>query len=166
MQKTTYIIFISLLLVFACKKQKQYPEDPKKTSQTPHDRLSGNWQLVDYTLNGTSVVDELNLLSKNKFNIKETELGFNKGVYGGMQFTLDGANFRYQPSTQEPTFIDDSFILLKFYSDTLFNNWFITPFKNQKVTSVNWIVTELYRNDLHLVLKTDTGEYKIFWKKK
>lgn len=164
-KKALYILLI-LLLIFSCKKdQYRYPEDGGKSTLTPNDRLGGGWwKLDDYTFNGNSIVAKLNSPTNNKYNIKSIQFS-----YGYLQdsknwhLLLTGGTYLYQDDNK--AFSDFHYLVFGSCSDTIFNKWLISPFHFLQNTATSWSVTELYNKDLHLILSTDSGEYKIFWKK-
>jgi hypothetical protein len=71
-----FILIFGIAIAFACKKQHRYPEDPKSTFDSPKTRLSGNWKLDDFTLNGTSIVNDLNNIANAPINIRDVTLNY------------------------------------------------------------------------------------------
>lgn len=160
-----FILIFGIAIAFACKKQHRYPEDPKSTFDPPKTRLSGNWKLDDFTLNGTSIVNDLNNIPNAPINIRDVTLNyfFNSDDKNDKHWAFRVYNF----STRNN--FDDVSITIGPYNSTqnqIIDKWFITPFKFTGTPAVaNWVVTKLYKSDLHLVLQTDTGEFKMFFKK-
>lgn len=146
-----YIIIFVFTLIGTTNCKKKYPEDPKKTTKAPENRLTGAWNIVDYTLNGSSILDTLSSICKFRITLYDfdylegdLQISGNFGIYNGYN-----------------SFSDNNFIRLDPWDSELFNKVYITPFKYVKGSSAKWSVTKLYENDLHLKMITDTGEYKI-----
>ncbi len=153
-------LLFSMPLVFSyCKRQHKYPEDPRTTTKTPKKRLTGDWKITDYTLNGISILDTLNKISKS--NIKECEMTYVEGPGRGQwSFQWDGY---FQTYTSLNAFDNFLYIQLNPFRDTVFNKLFITPLKYIPNSSARWTVTKLYGNELRLTLQQDAYEYKIFF---
>ena len=163
--KKIYIILFTLILVAGCKKQHRYEDDPKSTFDTPNERLSGIWQLNEYTLNGASIISNLNNISGAQSDIRDVNLSYSyieenkKDKYYAFKIysytarnNFDGISIEIGPDNSSAFPIIDK--------------WFITPFKFTGTPAVShWIVTKLYDKDLHLKLQTDTGEFKMFFNK-
>ncbi|MBL7912400.1 MAG: hypothetical protein JNJ41_15170 [Bacteroidia bacterium] len=149
--KFFYIFLTIIMLCFsACKKAHKYSEDPKKTRDSPKQRLLGIWNIYEYTLNGNSILNPAN--------------------FGGNDVT---SYFRLQYRNDyteliEP-FEDEAYLTFGPFSNSANCGYimcFITPLKCTNTSQkTNWCITKLYDNDLNLTLKTDTGEFKIFFKK-
>lgn len=149
-----FFIVILFLLLFSCKKQHRYPEDPKGTNQTPKSRLIGVWQIYEYTLNGNSILDPANF-------------GYDITNYM-IKSSYDGTTKKYSYTLINP-FENESYLTFGPFSNTANCSYiksFITPLKciNTSKTT-DWCITKLYKDDLHLILQTDTGEFKLFFKK-
>ncbi len=171
--KKTYTLFLIVftLAFSSCKKkQYRYPEDPKVTRIKPNDRLFGYWQLSDYTLNGTSIIDALNTKINNEIDVRK--------IYFQYKFIDDNGHKYYGLGFLSPRFdLKNPFISERYIEFDIGENYspnmkdslkivlFITPFKYSTTRTANWYVTKLYDKDLRLTLQTDTGEYKLFFNK-
>ena len=152
--KKIYIILFTLILVAGCKKQHRYPDDPKSTFDKPKTRLIGAWQLNDYIFNGNSILNTYNFgYDITSFMIKDD---------------YDGTSKKYTYSLINP-FENDEYISFGPFSNSAncsYIKTFLTPLKCSGGGQItNWTITKLYDKDLHLKLQTDTGEFKMFFKK-
>ncbi|MBK9286053.1 MAG: hypothetical protein IPM51_17290 [Sphingobacteriaceae bacterium] len=158
------LIVLILFLGSSCKKQTKYEEDPKKSRTSPKLRLKGTWGLEDYTFNCNSIIPHLNLLS-TKYNINETTLQFSES-YNNRWSTSISSNNKSLYSYHD-IFSDDYTFFIQYSgtNDSICCKWFITPFRYVRYVDSYWRITKLYDKDLNIVLDTDTGQFKIFFKK-
>jgi hypothetical protein len=153
--KNLFLIIVLLLAILSCKKHKRYPENPKTLfAGSPKSRLVGVWQINEYTLNGNSILDQAN---------------FGADITNYMIISsYDGTTKKYSYSLIN-SFDDESHLTFGPFSNTAncsYIKCFITPLKCTNTSkTTDWTITKLYGNDLHLILQTDTGEFKIFYKK-
>jgi hypothetical protein len=152
-----------------CKKEHRYPDDPKKSKKTPQERLTGSWQISEYTLNGTSIIDTLNKL--HEYDIREE-------IY--MQYAYNKEDMRWEFSIGTPfvnvngyayqsnnAFDDYQHLQLgAFYAqpgtpEHLFNLTFVTPFRLERNAIARWDVEKLYGDEFWIKLPTDTGLFKL-----
>lgn len=148
--KNLFLIIVLLLAILSCKKQHRYPEDPKRTFDSPKTRLVGIWNIYEYTLNGNSILDPANFG------------GADITTYFRIQYRKDYTEL-IQP------FDNESFLTFGPFQNVSNCNYikiFITPLKcTNTSTAADWTITKLYNGDLHLIHQTDTGEFKLFFKK-
>jgi hypothetical protein len=168
--KIVCLVLASALLTFAnCKKKKtqyQYPEDPKATTLTPKERLHGLWQVSDYTLNGNSIISKLDTFYNSQYRIEDVIFNYDQNSNSKkwiLTITSEVMSHTYENAFEEPDqiLIDNDNYCCKF----LLTKWFITPFKYVPNASTKWTITKLYNKELNLITKTDTGEFKMFFKK-
>lgn len=153
---------VTTIGLLSCKKELKYPEDSKKTSRSPEERLEGKWNIIEYTFNGNSIYNKLNGAARGNFNLNNVVLHFE---------TKKGDNYDQGVDEMLPIGNDNCFNIsetsFKFYAekgaDSLFGYWFVTPFRYSKTGRGNWTVTKLYGTDFKIILPTDSGEYKIHW---
>ncbi|MBI2721553.1 MAG: hypothetical protein HYX39_05210 [Bacteroidetes bacterium] len=158
-----YILLFLALTFSNCKKEKRFPEDPKKSRKTPQSRFSGKWIISAYTFNGNDIRFDLNKLS-NKYRIDDVYFTYEyNDFYRRWDFSLRTDNYGFFYSTEG--FKDNTYIYLSGSNDTIANKWFYTPFKYIKGSSVYWTITKLYDKDCNLILDTDSGQYKMFLNK-
>lgn len=160
-----YIILIIFLTLIGCKKEKRFPEDPKKSRMTPQNRFTGKWIISAYTFNGNDIRFNLNTLS-NKYKLESVYFTYQyNNDYKTWNFAIRTDNHGFYSSSD--TFRENTYIYLfpKEY-DTLTNKWFYTPFKYIPGSEAKWTITKLYDKDCNLILDTDSGQYKIFLKKR
>lgn len=165
----TVVLAFFLVSANCVKKRKpdqyRYPEDPGTTTLTPQERLTAVWSISDYQFNGNSIVSQLDTLNDGKARIREV------GVY--YDYSLDYKQWRFTVSNKYFQFDgDQAFNPNEPYDITFYGSanpylckWFITPFRyniNQANLRTRWSITKLYKNDLNLLLHTDSGDYKIF----
>jgi hypothetical protein len=160
------ILPLLILLVFSqCKKEYRYPEDPEKSKKTPQERLTGSWQIKEYTLNDGSVIDTLNKLYG--YDIREQ-------VYLQYAYNRDDGNWEFDLKSigkysynSKSAFEDYHYLQLgAFYAEPgtpehLFNLTFVTPFKLERTAISRWDVEKLYGEDFWIKLQTDTGLFQI-----
>jgi hypothetical protein len=161
----TIIVFIFCLLFISCKKK--YEEDPKKTTKSPEKRLVGSWKLTDYTFNGSSIVNQLNALDSS-YKIENVTFNFSKTKDEDKKWNLAITADSKELYMDYAALVNDKYILVTAYGiDAIITvKWFSTPFRyNKPLSDTYWIITKLYKNDLHLKLSTDSGDYKIFLNK-
>jgi hypothetical protein len=164
-----FVLLVILLLFFSyCKKKKiqhQYPEDPKSTTITPKLRLTGQWGIRQFTLNGSDIRSSLEAVYNNKYKISDVIFTYDKNPDTQQWFLIiDAANSK---ETKIDAFEEPDQLSIGPDNHTEYGlcKWFVTPFKFTKDKSVQWTITKLYDKDLNLILKTDTGEYKLFMQK-
>jgi len=141
------------------KKQIKYEEDPKQTNLSPALRLSGSWVLEDYTFNGNSIL-ELLRSKKNK------QLGNVIGLdyFEGSKDKVDPESKRFLPFLDTHVEISQEEFNVS-VTDSVSNYWFTQPFHYKPIKNTIWRVTKLYQNDFNIILTTDSGTYKMFFKK-
>lgn len=154
-KRSIYILIFVFFIGYACKKQHRYPEDPKASTQTPKQRLIGVWQISEYTLNGNSILNPINF---GGFDITTYQL---KWIYNSddKKYYTDLIN-----EFNDETYLN--FGPFQSSGDCSLVKCFITPLKcTNTLQTTNWEIKKLYGSDLHLTLQTDTGEFKLFFKK-
>ncbi len=163
----TALLFCLPFIFSHCKKQKQYVEDPKKTTKTPHERLLGGWELISYTLNDISIADTMSKIAGcNLLKSTETRLSYYDN-YDRIELVMLACTLE---CGDENSF-DNVYITLGSCSSAdikaqKFHKLFVTPFHyTPTITRAKWEITKLYEADLSLRLRTDTGEYKMMFKK-
>ncbi|MBK6832911.1 MAG: hypothetical protein IPG89_01015 [Bacteroidetes bacterium] len=165
------LLYISIIgvLFFGCKKEHRYEEDPKNSKATPQERLNGNWKITSYTFNGNSIYDQLNQKAiGSKFNLDNVLFGYLHKTKNS-EYYSDGDAFEVSPfpgSTQHRNFDDYTYLQIRNTGgqdalDSLYAYWFISPKKYHCGSVAYWKVTKLYENDFHIVLKTDSGNFKM-----
>jgi hypothetical protein len=166
----TLLLFSSCLIIFlACGKEKQhrYPEDPNDTKQSAIERLMANWQVKAYTLNGKDIIPDLEKIYNEKHKVTSVLFRFyqEEETSGPLTLHITGAGIgEILPSA----FTNPDKIRIwndTKYPDFTLTKWFLTPFKYKANAEATWTITKLYGADLNMVQQTDTGEYKVFFKK-
>ncbi|HRH09913.1 MAG TPA: hypothetical protein PLU73_00285 [Bacteroidia bacterium] len=128
--------------------------------------MIGNWKLTDYTFNGNSIITQLNSLSQN--NDKVDNVTFHFSQTRTKQWDFEIGTGRMIIFNENKALINDTYVLLSStgINDPLAVMWFISPFKfSTHPIDSYWYITKLYKNDLHIKLGTDSGEYKIYLNK-
>ena len=163
------VIIIGVLLCFvSCKK---YPEDKFISLNQPEKRVIGDWKIVSYDFDNNGIIDQLNAKLKT-FDIRDLTLrvvgqdGKNEGYYcfspyfntGFQDFPIDKSeralfHFKYHDSGQ----VD--------FGDSLQKLVFLTPLSLKGTNYTKWDIRNLYENKMHLQLKTDSGNYDIYFEK-
>ncbi len=161
-----YITVLIILLAFSqCKKEHRYPDDPKKSKKTPQERLTGSWQISEYTLNGTSIIDTLNSL--HGYDIREQlfiQYGYNKDDRFWI-FDVKAIDKYYYSS--KTAFNDYNYLELGPYVpypntlQFLFNMTFITPFHVDSSAISRWNIIKLYDNEFQIKLHFNTDLFII-----
>jgi hypothetical protein len=168
----SYIFAIMFVCAFlSCKKQTKYDEDPKRSKLTPKQRLFGEWSISGFTFNGDDITPKLNALFSNRFDVLTLQLGYvfhesedddaltitchnaftaSDQLFDGVNVTFHERHFQYRDTAA---------------ADSVFKKWLITPFQFTNQTEQSWRVTKLFENSLHMVLETDTGDFKMFFQK-
>ncbi len=169
--KTILIAALLFCLPFVfshCKKQMQYIEDPKKTTKTPHDRLMGSWELISYTLNDKSIADTLSkIVGCDILNSNAKARLTYQDYHDRLEVVLGTCGLECGNTNS----FDNVYITLGPYSSAdfkaqKFHKLFITPFNYKpSITVAKWEITKLYEADLSIRLLTDTGEFKMIFKK-
>jgi len=152
-----FYIFLTIIMLYfsGCKKAHRYPEDPKKTRESPKARLEGAWNIYEYTLNGQSILNTANFgYDVTNFTLKQSyNSSTKKYFYTIMNEFNDELYLSFGPFSNVP---DCSYI-----------KCFITPLNCSGINKeTKWCISKLYDKDLNLTLKTDTGEFKMFLKKR
>lgn len=167
--KSFLFILIACALFFGCKKEHRYEEDPKYSKATPQERLNGNWKITNYTFNGNSIFDALNQKAiGNSYNLNNIWFSYSHKTKHD-EYYNDGDAFSINPfpgSGQNRNFDDYTYLQIRNIGgqdalDSLYAYWFVSPQKYNCGSTAYWEVTKLYEKDFHIVLKTDSGEYKI-----
>jgi hypothetical protein len=151
--------FCFILLISCGKKQIKYEEDPKQTRLTPAMRLAGGWTLEDYTFNGNSIL-ELLKSKKNKPPINVIVLDYSEES----KDKRNPESKRFLPFWDTHLEISEHAFNVS-VTDSVSNYWFTQPFHYKPIKNAVWKVTKLYQNDFNVILTTDTGTYKMFFKK-
>lgn len=168
MKQTLYIILICLLLL-GCKKEHRYLDDPKVTRDTPQERLNGIWKITSYTFNGNDIYTKLNQKATTQYNLDNVLLNYvyhTRKEAGENNVPGNALNIMPVLSTQYWNFDDDTYLKINSQGcntigDSLANYWFVSPQNFCATSSAYWEITKLYEKDFHIVLKTDSGTYKI-----
>lgn len=151
-----------------CGCKKKYPEDPKKTCESPASRIDGSWKLIYYYFNNVSIYSTLNSISNGSTNLDNCWFRFQRNEET-KDFNLQISGLYYDHRVdfpnQEYILIDNSQKSVYSKSDSLFSYWFISPFHYNPKGKASWRITKLYKNNLNLVLKTDSGDYKMYFDK-
>lgn len=171
MKSTVFILTIIIVSLFACKKEQRYAEDPKNSYKTPQERLSGSWKLSGYTFNDQDIIDSLNKKAFGVFNLNGAAFGYMHITKNDPDYADGDKLIMYASKIPQYRVFDDG-TYFKLTCDTitkqdsLFSYWFVNPMQDTIFNSVaNWEVTELYKNDFHVVLSTDSGQFKMTFKK-
>lgn len=172
--KIKLIFLLAIFLLCAtCKKKKkeiqyQYPEDPQTTTLTPRERLHASWRVYAYQFNGIDILSKLDTFYGGEFKVEDVAISYDVDSDTKQWFFI--ISNQYISFKSETAFNVEDPYYITIYSQTnccryYLSKWFITPFKYVPNTTVKWSITKLYGNELNLVLKTDSGDYKIFLKK-
>lgn len=157
-----------ILLFIGCKK---YPEDKFYSLKRPEKRVCGSWKIIEYNFNGNSVITELNTKLKT-FDIRDLSLivigksGKTEGYYnffpyfntGFQRFPINKSersvfHFTYHDSEHND------------FGDSLQKLTFLSPLSLKGANYAKWDIRNLYKNKMHLQLKTDSGNYDIYFEK-
>src|SRR5687768_7111507 len=93
--KKLAIICLAMCFIFSdCKKRKEhrYPEDPKATTIPPKSRLTGQWGINKYTLNGSDIISSLEGIFNNKYKISDVIFGYDKDLNDRWILIISAAN--------------------------------------------------------------------------
>ncbi len=164
MRFTIYITLLIILLAFSqCKKEHRYPDDTDKSKKTPNERLEGDWEISEYTLDGNNILDTLNKICGcnitedirlEYYNVREDNPYWELMIWG--------ASMSYKSKNG---FDDYHYLEIGPFGNhnraDVFNKLFITPFHYAPGAIARWDVTKLFGEELKVKMKTDTGEYKI-----
>lgn len=156
------ITAVVLSLLFSeCKKK--YPEDPKRTFKSPDKRLRGIWRLQDYYYNDRSVLQQFMGLTLNNFPNDNVLFGYGPESSDEKTLSLDiKYTIRYEDNA---SFNNKQYLVIGPATDTAFNKAFVSPFHYNRSGIANWEIKKLFDSDLIISLPTDSGSYRIIFKK-
>jgi hypothetical protein len=169
--KNSYLFIICLSITFCFTTCKKYPEDKFYSLKRPEKRVVGEWKVIEYNFNGNSVIAELNAKIKT-YDIRNLTLK----VVGKSGKTEGYCMFNpYYTSSYQDFPIDKTERSIFHFSYNHFANIdlgdsikklaFLSPLSLQGANYTNWDIRNLYKNKMHLQLKTDSGNYDIYFEK-
>lgn len=173
------ILYFVLLLFFIMASCKKYPEDNFISLRRPMKRVVGDWKIKDYQFNSTSIVDQLNTMLK-KYDVTSTNLKIigdknsDSDVGRYVIITEKGTKSGEFPISNEEKNIfrfEDTYFLhpqpvYNFnFIDSLQILMFLTPLSYRGAAYCKWEIKKLYSNKMNLQLKTDSGNYEIYFEK-
>ena len=164
--KYSLILLAVIFLSSTCKRKDtrpygpQYEEDPGPERGTVSERLEGNWRIVDYLRNDTSIINLPQVANSGTINIKD--------VYWEYRRPTE-KNDWYETSSIYPwkwyARISNDSITFSGY-DTTFCYWFANPLiMSNSTLAKGWKITQLYQSSLHVKSLSANNVYKIYWKK-
>lgn len=167
-----FCLLAFFFLVSACKKKNmiQYEEDPKKVKEDVNTRLTGDWLLRAYTLNGKDIIPRLNAVFANRFDVTGCVFSYwydeaDKKYISRLWSTNPQFSARKEKNFDGLTItFDQASFSQTFHSgDSACKAWFITPFIYTGLSVQTWRVTKIYDQELNLTLQNDSGEFKLFF---
>ena len=177
-QLIIFFFTMSIFLMLSLTTCKKYPEDKFISLRKPTKRINGSWKIKEYTFNGNDVIDIINTQTKT-FDVRDLVLEIiMKDPYG----YNDEPRYRFSPYNYLEIDGGSAFVIKNdkynhFYfsrslntprrGDSLCQYVYITPltYKKKQYNSVEWDIKHLYLSNMHLQLKTDSGNYDIYFKK-
>ena len=166
-----FIFIVCLSITFCFTTCKKYPEDKFYSLKRPEKRVIGNWKIKEYNFNGNSIIGELNIKLKT-FDLRNLGL-----IIVGK----DGKNEGYCIFSPYSTSSFQSFPIYKSERSLFhfsYNNYanidlgdsikklaFLSPLSFKGANYTKWDIRNLYKNKMHLQLKTDSGNYDIYFEK-
>lgn len=155
------------MLFTTCKK---YPEDKFYSLKRPEKRVCGSWKVIEYDFNNNDIIYELNSKLKT-FDIRNLTLNivgkngksegycflspyFNSGIHDFPIFKSQKSVFYFNYHSGNLDF-----------GDSLQKILLLTPLSFKGANYANWDIKNLYKNKMHLQLKTDSGNYDIYFEK-
>ncbi|HRG02505.1 MAG TPA: hypothetical protein PKZ75_15435 [Bacteroidia bacterium] len=160
-------IFIACLTITLCFTTcKKYPEDNFYSLKNPEKRAIGTWSIIEYNYNGNSVIYEINNILQT-FDIRDLKLIF-KGRNG-----KNSPYYYFSPinmGTVKEPLVDKTKFRFEAGANTALGdlikkNVFLTPLNSKGTNYTNWDIRNLYKDKMHLQLKTDSGNYDIYFEK-
>jgi len=168
--RNLYIYTILLSVTFCFTTCKKYPEDKFISLRKPEKRVIGDWKIKKYNFNNVDIIDEINSTLKT-FDIRELTLvvkgnkGKEQGYYTFLPFFntsfYDFPISKYERGKFYFSYLDKGVN----FGDSLQKLLFLTPLSIKGAKYAKWDIRNLYLDKMHLQLKTDSGNYDIYFEK-
>ncbi len=160
---------IGIFIILSLTTCKKYPEDKFISLRKSTKRINGSWKIKEYTFNGNDVIDIINAQTKT-FDVRDLVLEVIMkdpyGYYDAPRYRFSPVNYLGSSNTSTGSPLIESNTRFHFQrGDSLVNFIFVTPLSFKGANYANWDIKHLYLSNMHLQLKTDSGNYDIHFKK-